>query len=87
MFNIKNKSTEGETMNAIYKRPNEYSVKTMIVENKYNKQKIDQLFFDIENIETQSQILLDILDDASFNTLQNVVDKCRKVIKLQNKKQ
>ena len=82
---LKNINQPKETMQTIYKRPKEYSVKTMIVENKYNRQKIDQLFFDIKNIETQSQILLDILDDASFTTLQNVVDKCKKVIKLENK--
>ena len=62
-----------------------YSVKSMIAENKHNVKKIDLLFFDILNIEKQSQILMELLENASFTKLQTVAKVCEDEIKKQIK--
>jgi hypothetical protein len=62
-----------------------YSIKTMIEENSKNIQKIDSLFFNIQNLEIQSNILIDLLENASFLTLKDIALKCENEIKKQNK--
>ena len=62
-----------------------YSVKSMIAENKHNIKKIDLLFFDILNIEKQSQILINLLENASFSTLQTIAQDCENEIRKQIK--
>nr|BAR27212.1 hypothetical protein [uncultured Mediterranean phage uvMED] len=63
----------------------EYSIKTMIEENSKNIQIIDSLFFNIQNLEIQSNILIDLLENASFLTLKDISLKCQNEIKKQNK--
>ena len=63
----------------------EYSIKTMIEENSKNIQIIDSLFFNIQNLEIQSNILIDLLENASFLTLKDIPLKCQNEIKKQNK--
>ena len=63
----------------------EYSIKTMIEENSKNIQIIDSLFFNIQNLKIQSNILIDLLENASFLTLKDISLKCQNEIKKQNK--
>jgi len=71
-------------MNKVIKTK-EYSIKTMIEENAKNIKIIDHLFFDIKNIEVQSQILIDLLENASFLTLKDISLKCKNQIKKEKK--
>ena len=71
-------------MNKVIKTK-EYSIKTMIEENAKNIKIIDHLFFDIKNIEVQSQILIDLLENASFLKLKDVSLKCKNQIKKEKK--
>jgi len=47
--------------------------------------KIDLLFYDLKNIETQSQILISILSEASLRTLNNVSEDLENAISNQIK--
>ena len=47
--------------------------------------KIDLLFYDLQNIETQSQILISILSEASLRTLNNVSEDLENAISNQIK--
>ena len=47
--------------------------------------KIDLLFYDLQNIETQSQILISILSQASLRTLNNVSEDLENAISNQIK--
>ena len=67
-------------MNKVIKTE-EYSIKKMVEENAKNIKIIDHLFFDIKNIEVQSQILIDLLENASFLTLKDLSLKCKNQIK------
>ena len=81
---FKNKNNKGaNTMEANKKEfhffKNEQSEKNHLIK------KIDLLFYDLQNIETQSQILISILSEASLRTLNNVSEDLENAISNQIK--
>ena len=81
---FKNKNNKGaNTMKANKKEfhffKNEQSEKNHLIK------KIDLLFYDLQNIETQSQILISILSEASLRTLNNVSEDLENAISKQIK--
>ena len=81
---FKNKNNKGANIMEANKKEfhffkNEQSEKNHLIK------KIDLLFYDLKNIETQSQILISILSEASLRTLNNVSEDLENAISNQIK--